>query len=916
MELPLAEHIPPEWQGDAQRLLRISPLFSSLLRDAPAEECRMLFKPLNEALLPDASETWVPHCDSTELTECMRHLRGCKRRGMRHIIWWELGVHGDIGRSCTAIADFAAGLLDEALAMAARLLVPRYGRPNEAAFCVIGLGKLGGHELNLGSDVDLLFVWRGDGETTGGQKSVPVEEYFGLLSRMLIRLLSEPTAEGIVWSVDMRLRPGGDAATICLSLDATADYYQNYGQTWERAMLIKARPVAGDLSLGEELVEDIAPFIYRRYLDYTTVAALADMKRRIDTQAGKRVLGTGFDVKRGRGGIREIEFIIQSMQLLHGGANPGLRLPGSITALEALRAFGALDDAEAGMLRQAYDFWRRVEHAVQARLGEQTQRLPEDYAGYLEAALGITGIETLMRHWAGQVAEAFGERVLPMEAPGAGEGGWLNGEHGEELSRLDEAGRRRIEEALQRMDAQLERGMLPERSRGHVEIILARAMPRWLDDINGITALEALAELLNNIAGRATWVDLLATHEGALEWLIGALSASAYVREHIVRDPSWLEWPLAAERGDTDIRRIVTRMRALMLDDEEHALADIGRLVDRSRLLCALSVDAHQADVATIGGWMADTADAATEVVLRLCLRQMDLPEDFPFVTLAMGKHGSREMGLASDLDMVFVLVHDDPVEMLGRHSMWEHAQRLGRRLIQYLTGKPPFGAGFEFDARLRPSGQNGVLVTTLNGFRDYQLHEAQTWEHQVLCRARCVAGPSSAREAVGAVVAEVLGLPRDATCLAADVVEMRDKMLQHLGSKSPDTINLKQDAGGLVDIEFLAQFARLAFGSTWLGTVEILRHLPAGAPVDWQELAGALAASYEKYRQMENVLRVELWGSISRLPADPAATEWETMRRHADITTPAALREEMRRTRDCFNRLLGRGVSSDKSGL
>lgn len=904
--MPYMNVVPTELREHVQRLLDISPLFSSLMSGVDEDECHALFVDLDQARLPDGGEDWVPVCDSDDLVSCMRHLRQCKQRGMRHIIWWEMGVHGDIADSCTAIADFAAGLLDEALRMAERLIAPRFGRLPGGSFCVLGLGKLGGRELNLGSDVDPLFLWQGEGSSSGGRKDVPAAEYFNHLSRMLIRLMSERTGDGIVWPVDMRLRPGGDGAAICLSLDASVDFYQTYGQTWERAMLIKARPAAGDKAIGQAFIDEVAPFIFRRYLDYTTVTALADMKRRIDAQAGGIQLGAGFDVKRGRGAIREIEFIIQSMQLLHGGANDALRIPGSLAALEALEHFGALSDTETETLRDAYRLWRRVEHAVQARRGEQTQKLPEGYDAYLDKALGMHDVAAAMKQTSAAVVEAFREHVLPLDAEGVEQKSWLHAEHDAELAHLDEKARERVRLALKHMDMHLERGVLPERSRGQVEVMLARAMPRWLDDINGVTAVEALAELLSSIAGRATWIDLLATHEGALDWLIGVLSASAYVREHIVKDPSWLEWPLAMERGDTDIHSIVTRMHRLAMDDEEQALAETGLLVDRSRLLCALSVDAHQADTATVGGWLADTADAATQTMLRLCLHHMKLPEDFPFVALAMGKHGSREMGLASDLDMVFVLVHDSPDEMIGRRSLWEHAQRLGRRMIQSLTGKPPFGAGFEFDARLRPSGQSGVLVTNLNGFRDYQFNSAQTWEHQVLTRARPVAGPKKAQQAVASVISEVLAVPRDPLILAGEVLDMRAKMLDHLSSKSGGTINLKQDAGGLVDIEFLAQFARLAFGGAAIGTVAILRDLPESAPQRWQEVACELAETYAEYRQMENALRVELWASIGRLPGDPAATEWETMRRHASITTPDALRERMQHIRARFDELMG----------
>jgi len=898
--------VPKYLRADAQRVFKLSPFFAMLMRTASEEECRRLFVDSGSALLPDDSETWVPACSATDLMSCMSHLRRCKQRAHRHLIWWELGLHGDMDQSCTAIADLAAALLSEALAMAGRLIAPRYGSLEDGSFCVIGLGKLGGRELNLGSDVDPLFVWQGSGATAGGRQSVAASEYYTYLSKMLIRLMSERSSEGIVWPVDMRLRPGGDGASIALNLDATLGHYLEYGQTWERAMLIKARPVAGDMGLGQAFIDGVAPFIYRRYLDYTTVAALADMKQRIDIQAGTGGIAPGFDVKRGRGGIREIEFIIQSLQLLHGGRDPALRLQPSMPAMDALRQAGVIAHAEARQLKAAYRFWRRIEHAIQARCGEQTHKLPADYQDYLPLATGIADIEQQMLRHAAMVEAAFNKFVKPVGEGGAEAQGWLSGAH-IRLDSLPSSDQGRIEGALKHIDISLSRGLLSERSRVQVERILAQAMPRWLDDANGVRALESFAGLIHTIAGRATWIDLLATHQGALDWLIGVLSASRYLADHIVNDPSWLEWPLTVEHHATDIGDICRRLDELHdLDDVEQALADIGRWVDRGRLLSALAVDAHRADAMEIGGWLADIADAATQAVLRLCLRQMELPADFPFVALAMGKHGSREMGLVSDLDMVFVLAHDDPREILGQRSMGEHAQRLGRRMIQYLTGKPPFGAGFEFDARLRPSGSSGVLVTGLNGFRDYQLHDAQTWEHQALCRARSVAGSDADRARVDAVVETVLNLDRNRAALSTDVRTMRQKMLDHLASKSDAIINLKQDAGGLVDIEFLAQFARLAFGGSASRTVDILHQLPASAPAGWHQSADFLAATYLDYRQMENALRVELWRSIGQLPDDCEATEWETMRRHVVITTPDTLRTRMQQVHGLFHDLLG----------
>ena len=904
----ILQHTSEDLHADVRRVCEISQQFSLLLRNISEDDSKLLFRHADEALLPDGGKNWVPACESSDLVTCLSHLRQCKHRGHRHLIWWELGLGGDMDASCRAIADLASGLLNEALHMAERLIAPRYGRIEAGSFCVIGLGKMGGRELNLGSDVDPLFLWQGEGSSVDGRQSIPAPEYYMHLSRMLIRLMSERTADGIVWPVDMRLRPGGDSAAIALHLEATLSHYLEYGQTWERAMLIKARPVAGDLQLGQAFVDGIAPFIYRRYLDYTTVAALAEMKRRIDGQAGLGGIAAGYDVKRGRGGIREIEFIIQSMQLLHGGRNSALRVQPSMQAIEKLMQADVIDAEDTSALQSAYRFWRRIEHAIQARRGEQTHKLPEDYAEYLTAATGIENIEQQMVQHATTVEEAFCKFVKPLGEEEEQKHHWLSGSD-QLLDTVEEVTRERMQLALARIDDWLSRGLLPERSRQQLERILQQAMPRWLDDENGVTALESFADLIHSISGRATWIDLLATHQGALDWLIGVLSASRYLADHIAKEPSWLEWPLMTEHSEADISDICAALHGLSnFDDVEQSLADIGRWVDRARLLSALAVDAHTADAMTVGGWMADMADAATSAVIRLCLHQMDLPEDFPFVALAMGKHGSHEMGLVSDLDMVFVFVHDEPAQMLGRRSVGEHAQRIGRRAIQYLTGVPPFGAGFEFDARLRPSGSSGVLVTSLTGFREYQLHEAQTWEHQALCRARAAAGPEAARAAVQAVVTEILDQKRDNSVLAADVREMRRKMIDHLASRSSDVINLKHDAGGLVDIEFLAQYARLSFGGNAQRTVDVLSALPASAPPGWIEAGSWLAETYLEYRQMENALRVELWRSIGKLPKDELATEWETMRRHAGITTPAELTQRMQRVHKLFHQLLHQG--------
>ncbi|MDT8375214.1 MAG: bifunctional [glutamate--ammonia ligase]-adenylyl-L-tyrosine phosphorylase/[glutamate--ammonia-ligase] adenylyltransferase [Mariprofundaceae bacterium] len=903
----------PRFEDAVRHLAAISPLFVELMRTATEREIRELFQPLEHAQLPVASPPWVPDGHFDNLNDAMHELRICKRRGMRHIIWWEMGLHGDIKTSARHLAIWAGGLLQSSLKLATELIRPKVGEIENGRFTIIGLGKLGGMELNLGSDVDILFVWDTTcRETAGGRRTVTPQEYYQHLSRMIIKLMSERSSSGIVWPVDMRLRPGGDGSAICLSLDATLDHYCDYGQTWERAMLIKAAPVAGDVALGQEFLEGIRPFIYRRYLDYTTVQALAKMKQRIDAQGGLHEIGEGFDVKRGRGGIREIEFFIQSLQLLHGGRNPELRSQPSMQSLNRLCQHGIIQPEDREALHDAYRFWRRVEHAIQGRKGAQTHKLSGDFEAYLNSALGSQNVLADMRIHAEKVHDLFADQFAEVEPGETPDISWLETEPAQ-LSRLlekfdeEEVNRARI--ALNRIDNQLDRAILPERSRQQVEKILACCMEAWRVDANGVQAVEQLAALFQNIAGRATWIDLLATHESVLQWLISMLSASSYIAEHLVKNPSWLEWPIEDERGAGRIRTILRQFRGLSPEklDEEQFLAELGRLTDQARLTCAVEIASDDsADPILIGNWLSDSADEATKAALKLALHQFELPDDFPIVAVAMGKHGSRSMGLVSDLDMVFLFICDDPSGMgpKGR-SMRDWAQRIGRRMIQHLTLQPPFGAGFEFDSRLRPSGSKGALVTTLNNFEEYQLNEAQAWEHQALTRARAVAGLDENRRRADIVIESILNRKRDRKALAAEVISMREKMVEHLSSRESGQINMKQDPGGLVDIEFLAQYARLAFGGDEKGTAGIFGQLPDSAPAIWRDAADLLVKAFIDYRRMENALRVHLWASVGRLPADDTASEWETLRRHAPIKSVAELKQRMTEIRKLFIELL-----------
>jgi len=871
--------------------------------------------------LPSQNPPWVPKINLDQsLDEALSSLRQAKISGIPYFLWWELGISGDIEDSAKHLALWASGLIQTALDMAKHLIKLRFGQLDEQQghFTVIGLGKLGGWELNLGSDVDLLFVWDADPSllTSGGRKSIPTKEYYQHLSRLLIRLLDEQTTEGKTWLTDMRLRPNGDGAPICLSLQATLNHYQDYGQTWERAMLSKAAVVAGDQSLGKAFLEGLQPFIWRQYMDYTTVQSLAEMKQRIDKQAGARLIDIGFDVKRGHGGIREIEFIIQSLQLLFAGREPYLAVTSSMAALHQLNSAQYINDDETDVLRNAYRFWRRVEHAVQAYQGLHTHQLPEGWKGWLNYTLNTKDIEHEMLKHSDLVHHLFQHHFNNIADSAEQRQSWIQFTAAELETLIhslfpaeNQSSSHDMNQTLQNIQRQLQRQLLPERSIEQIESLTSFLLNHWQGDANAKTALQAWHDLLHTIGGRATWIDLLANQEQALIWLANMLASSGFIAKNIAKNPTWLEWPLSAQTKDQRITHICHQIAELHPEqhDEEAFLANLGRLVDEARLTTAISIASDDNfDPMLAGRWLSDVADQAVLAALKLALSQYQLPSDFPMVALAMGKHGSRSMGLVSDLDMVFILVHDDPFELGPKqknHREW--SQRVGRRMIQHLSLKPPYGAGFDFDARLRPSGSSGVLVTTLQAFHQYQNNEAQTWEHQALCRARALSFAKKTRQQVNAVKSEVLSQTRDEFSLKHDVNQMRTKMINHLASKSKVVINLKQDKGGLVDIEFLAQYACLYFHVDKTSTVEMLQYLPSHAPKIWLEYAPILTETFILYRRMENALRVHLWASVGRLPTDEETAEWETLRRHTTIPDVETLQSKMSKVHQIFKILL-----------
>jgi len=861
------------------RLLRIAPFFAHCLQVLPLDAQLRL---IEEARCPQKED--APQLSSSlSFQEAQKRLRIAARASLARAIWWELGLRASIEASWRGLSAFADRLVDAALAYAVRIS----GVENQGArLCVFALGKLGGEELNLGSDLDLVILWDGDRALSDSVRRA---------AQLFVRLLDEPTADGRAWRVDLRLRPGGDAAPLAVGLAAWQNHLLYNAQFWERAAWLKARFVAGDRALAARVEQDRQAFVYRPRLDGAALEGLAELKRRIDAAAGRKGFGPGWDIKRGCGGIREIEFVAQALQLAYGGRRPKLQRRATLPALKALAEEGILPRKDADLLAEAYRQLRRLEHAVQARRGEHTHRLPPDALPYLDEALGCGSYERAAR-LAAQVQRIFGATVAWAKQTVRTD--WLG--HAPWPQHWDAKQRKAYADALLAVRDEIARPGWPERAREYLRAFLDEAMPAWLADANGAQALGRLAVLLRAMRGRVGWLDLLARHEGARRWLIGVLAAGRWVADRVARDPAWLEWPLSAEGGLGDAERLCAAIERMAPRPEEEARRALAQMSAHARMTLALAADAHHAPIEALAAAWSRLADAAVRAARRLALDQMGLAEDFGLVVLALGKQGSREMTPHSDLDLVLVYLGED------REGL-ELAQRAGRRMLGILTASAPFGAGFAIDARLRPSGHAGVLVTSLAGFARYQQEEAQLWEHQALSRARAVAGEDRDRAQLMRCVNQALmrwhGRGRE---VVMGVCAMKKKIEAHHGGR-PDAIDLKHDPGGMVDVEFAAQAARLVLGLSGTGTIELLRQCRQKGIA----AAEGLEAAYRRWLGAAWMLAVELDAGIARIPLAPDAPAWGTLARHLGIASSEALRAEMRKVREAFFTFL-----SDLAGL
>ena len=712
----------------------------------------------------------------------------------------------------------------------------RFGRVHDAdgapvRLVVFALGKLGGGELNFSSDVDLVYAYAREGESDGA-RPLAAEDYFARLGQQLAKLLDETTADGFCHRVDLRLRPFGNAGRIALSFAAMEQYFQREGRDWERYAWQKARPVAGDLEAGARFLDALRPFVYRRYLDYGALDGLREMKASIAAEVARRDMAD--DLKRGPGGIREVEFLAQALQLIRGGREPALRERRLQPALRALRDAGHLSAEACTALLDAYRFLRLLENRLQMLRDAQTQRLPGDAQDRERLALGLGFAEwdalsaTLQAH-RDRVSAEFAALLAPRgEAlrPDALVAYWraLRTDDGParsdaEAQALQEAGFAEAGAAdLALRDFARAPGVreLSDVSRARLD----RVMPALLAGIAasaepGLALRRALA-VLQPLLRRASYLALLDEQPAALSRLVDTLTRSALLADRLAAHPLLLDelldlrvsGPLPGAEAFA-----AACAAALRFDDGEAALLALNEARQTLSFRIALALLDKRVDPVEAARLLAALADALLVAVHALALRELEAQhgriDGFRFAVLGYGSLGGRELGFGSDLDLVFM--YDAPSDAVSDGTRPLDAPRWATRLAQKIVALlgAPTGAGrlYEVDVRLRPDGAKGLMVSTLASFDDYQRQRAWTWEHQALVRARAVVGDAALCDAFERTRADTLARPRDADALREEVRAMRARMRGELDRSTGERFDLKQGEGGLVDLEFLLQF-------------------------------------------------------------------------------------------------------------
>lgn len=783
--------------------------------------------------------------DLTDEQAWMKALRILRARLMFRWIWQDANQLTNVVTLTRELSDFADACICAAKAFALVPLIAKHGEPigysgQVQDLIVIGMGKLGAQELNLSSDIDLIFAFDEQGETNG-RKCIDVQQFCILWGQKLIYLLDHISADGFVFRVDMRLRPWGDGSALAISHTGLEKYLSQHGREWERYAWIKARVITGGKA-GAELMEMARPFVFRRYVDYSAFAAMREMKAMIEREVMRRNIED--DIKLGAGGIREIEFIVQVFQLIYGGSKRELQDRQCLVNLHHLGEAELLDQQAVIDLEDAYLFLRRVEHAIQALNDQQTQSLPN------EPELRQRMIETLgFADWQAfldvlnqkrdkvkvqfkqliQEQEFFApiddfsqleqrlSTVLDDDATNLIQNFW----HGQALRKIPASALERLKKFWPHL----------------IEAILQSPQPQ--------VALLRLMPLVESVLRRTVYLVMLMESRGALQRLVKMATVSPWICEELAQYPVLLDEFLSMDFGlpqrkdlEDSLRQQLLRIEIDQVEDQMRVL----RLFKKSNVLTVAASDVlAESPLMKVSDALTDIAEVSVQATLNLAYQAVVERHGYPvgingqrcrldakgFAVIGYGKLGGIELGYGSDLDLVFIHALEEQSETDGKKSISgaEFAIRVAQKFMSLMTTQTLDGRVYEIDTRLRPSGEAGMLVTSLKAYEHYQQKSAWLWEHQALVRARSIAGDTDLCQQFEQIRCQILTQVRDENEVRQEVLKMRQKMKDHLGSsteqKKHGIFHLKQDSGGIVDIEFMAQYAVLA----WSGTNPDLAH-------------------------------------------------------------------------------------------
>jgi [glutamine synthetase] adenylyltransferase / [glutamine synthetase]-adenylyl-L-tyrosine phosphorylase len=842
------------------------------------------------------------------------HRRELVRIGGRDLLG--LATVDDTVRELSALAD----ALVIVAAACARALVAVEWADLGTPFVVFGMGKLGGQELNYSSDIDLIYVY----ETEGAYGERTAREFFARVAEEVTKAIAEVTDDGFCFRVDLRLRPGGGDGPVAVGLDTMLEHYEAVGETWERAVWLKGRPIGGDLAFGERVVAALEPFIFRRYLDYATLNDLQAMKRRVDASFRDPAVWER-NVKLGRGGIREVEFVVQADQLIHAGKDARLRGRTTLAVLPRLADCGHLDPTQAAELAAAYRFLRDVEHKLQIVDERQTQLLPVDLdeRAALARRMGFRGPEALALFEArlrGHTDVAHAAFARSFESAGAERerqaqpavAGVMDdlGDDAAVRGRLVALGFKDVDTAVADLlllrDGQRHAPASPRRRQ-----ILAQLAPSLLTEIaesaSPDRALHHLASFIAAVGARTSYLHLLAENPGVMRLLVRLFATSEYLSRFFVQHPELIDNLVRADlvRVTRSAAAMAAELRERMAvaTDFEVELDTLRRFRHEEFLRIGVHDIEGELPLSAVGQQLSVLAEVCLATAANLARREVlaraALPAGAPvdgLAVVAMGKLGGAELSYNSDLDLIYVYDPGDCAAWGDRTTPQEIFTKIAQRTISILQTPTREGIVYAIDTRLRPSGNQGPLVSAIDAFEAYHRESAQLWERQALIKARVVIGPAGLRERLqGAIDGFVYGgglAPEG----VREIARMRERIAVERGSSAG--INIKTDRGGLVDVEFLVQMLQLRHGGTHpalrtattdvaLEAIEALGLLPAAD-------AAVLRGGYAFLRRLESRLRIEHDQAVEALDEHPDVLE-AVARALGDLTAGAG--ERLRRT-------------------